>query len=306
MPRIGAAFMPNARTPDRASENENPNPLDADVDLVRDSSDSSLMPEAESEQQHGLGENLAEPMPVIAVIGGMDPTGGAGLLRDAWTILAGGSGIELRAVATALTRQGHGEPAQAFAVPPPVLERELERLLACERLAAIKIGMIAAGQAELLARALERLRARSRPPKLVLDPVLLASDGGRIGASVEELRLIAGLVDLVTPNREEEQELGPLAGVAILHKGEPVPSAPERIVDRMRFPDGREHRFERARNPGPDPRGTGCALASRIALGLAHELPLLDAVGEAIAWLDAARTNLRPGPDGRWHLRHSG
>ena len=42
---------------------------------------------------------------------------------------------------------------------------------------------------------------------------------------------------------------------------------------------------------GPDPRGTGCALATAIACGLARGDDLHDAVANAIAWLDTARTH---------------
>jgi hydroxymethylpyrimidine/phosphomethylpyrimidine kinase len=54
--------------------------------------------------------------------------------------------------------------------------------------------------------------------------------------------------------------------------------------------------------PGPDPRGTGCALASAIACELARRLELPLACERAIAWLDAARSRLVLGPEGRWHL----
>ena len=46
----------------------------------------------------------------IVVIGGMDPSGGAGLLRDGWTVEQRATKLQLHAVCTALTRQGEEAP----------------------------------------------------------------------------------------------------------------------------------------------------------------------------------------------------
>lgn len=234
----------------------------------------------------------------MLLIGGIDPTGGAGLLRDAWTVEAVAPGFEVIAIATALTRQGHGGPAQAFAVDPERLRSELERV---SNVAVIKIGMIASTQIAVLADALDRLRREGA--KVVLDPVMQASDGGSIGAQPAELLALAGHVDLVTPNRDELARLQTAGDIpcAVLSKGELVEG--DRIRDRlsMRDPD-REQIFERPRIPGPDPRGTGCALACALACELARGCELTHACERAIAWLDRARQQLVRGPDGRWQL----
>ncbi len=242
----------------------------------------------------------------IALLGGLDPTGGAGLLRDAWTIAAQDPDARVHAIATALTRQGHARPAEVFPVAPERLDEELARLDALERLDAIKLGMLPGELVDAIAAALGRFRLREPRPKIVLDPVLLATDGGRLGAAPEQLRALARLVDLLTPNATELALLGPLSGVAVLHKAELDPSAPERVRDRLCMPEGSEHVFERPRVVGPDPRGTGCALASSIALHLARKSSMIDAVEASITWLDAARQRLHRGPDRRWHLRPGG
>ncbi len=237
----------------------------------------------------------------LLLIGGFDPSGGAGLLRDAWTIDEVAPELGVIAIATALTRQGHGGPAQAFPVTPEALRRELERV---HEVAAIKLGMVASTQISVLVDALDRLRASGA--KVVLDPITHASDGGPIGARPAELLELAGHVDLLTPNRDELAQLracGPIR-CAVLGKAEVVPAPDDPICDRLSWPGsgGRERMFARPRVPGPDPRGTGCALASAIACELARGRELEQACETAIAWLDGARQRLVRGRDGCWQL----
>jgi hydroxymethylpyrimidine/phosphomethylpyrimidine kinase len=235
----------------------------------------------------------------ILIIGGLDPTGGAGLLRDAWTIETRACMAELHVIVAVLTVQGRGRPASGYPVARAQLERELERADALE-LEAVKLGALADAHVEPLMSALGRWRARGT--QVVLDPVMRASDGGTIGASPAGLHALADHVDLITPNPDELAALarvGPLR-CATLAKSEPA--LPDAVRDRLILPEGAEHVFERPRVPGPDPRGTGCALASAIACELARGLALPLACERAIAWLDAARRRLVLGPDGRWQL----
>ena len=232
--------------------------------------------------------------PAIVLVGGMDPTGGAGLLRDAWTVERRAPELTIHAVCTALTRQGEGRAARFASTPSAILRAALDQATAVEGLAAVKLGMIPGDRVAELVAWLVGLRARARPPVIVADPVATATAGGRLGAEPAALLELAAHVDLLTPNADERAELaaaGPLPpGLAVLFKGEPVPDQPERVRDRLRLADGRERCFDRPRVAGPDPRGTGCALASAIAAELARGRSLVDAVGSAIAWLDEART----------------
>jgi len=265
----------------------------------------------------------------IALIGGFDPSGGAGLLRDGWTVARRGGALEVHAVATALTAQGGARPAILGPVDPLRLRAEFERLAALPRLRAVKIGMTPPAAVEPLAWLLSELRARSRPPLVVFDPVLAASDGGILGASAERLLALAHRVDLLTPNMSELDALtgsgisGLSAGsssvvdrvlalglpnTAVLVKGERVAPEPgqgrgrDRIRDRLVGFDGSAQVIERAVIEGPDPRGTGCALATAIACELGMGRSMVTAVVAGVAWLDGARRRLRPGSDGRWHI----
>ncbi|PRP92536.1 Hydroxymethylpyrimidine/phosphomethylpyrimidine kinase [Enhygromyxa salina] len=232
-------------------------------------------------------------MAAIAVIGGLDPSGGAGLLRDGWTAAARAPELELLAVCTALTRQGGGAPAIFAATDATTLARELARVAAHPGLRAVKLGMIPDGCVELIADFLASLRARAGRPAVVFDPVIRATDGGRLGASATELLGLASRVDLLTPNCDERGQLEAVGSLpsatAVLFKGEAVDGRADRIRDRLRHPDGAEQILERPRVRGPDPRGTGCALATAIACELARGRSLVTAVVAGVAWLDGTR-----------------
>lgn len=241
------------------------------------------------------------------MIGGLDPSGGAGLLRDCWTVAARAPELERLAVCTALTRQGErGRSLCVTATDPQRLAGALARLEAHPRLRAVKLGMLPEPAVAPLLAFVDRLRARADRPLVVLDPVADASEGGRLGAPPEALMRLAERVDLLTPNRHERAELEALERLpgAVLYKGEAVPERPDLVRDRFVDRDESELLLERPRVAGPDPRGTGCALASALAAELARGRSLRAAVVSAVAWLDGARRRLRPGPDGRAHLRY--
>jgi len=269
--------------------------------------------------------------PVLWLLAGLDPTGGAGLLRDLWTLRMLLPEARVVAVVSAWTWQGHGVPARAEARSLRRITAELARQ---PRPHVVKVGLLPS--ALIRQGLIERLEELAGGAPLVVDPVLLASDGGDLGAGPAELRELAGRAALVTPNRGEAAALAAckhdepdlverlgrrIAGPAWLLKG--GHAAGLEVVDRL-WIRGSVREFRRPRLSGPDPRGTGCALASAIAAGLARRIAadpsgvlrtldpqcfaadrdaqLVDAVSEAIRWLDGARLRWRSGPEGAAHL----
>jgi len=231
--------------------------------------------------------------PVVLAIGGLDPSGGAGLLADAAAIRA--SGGRPLAVATALTFQSTRRARGFRVVSWEELQAQLAPLVEDEPIAAVKVGMIGAA---LHARQLAALRdgALGRVP-WVLDPVLAASSGGPLVELFDAYDALLPKVELVTPNAPE---LGRLADVppptspseaeraarallargarAVLCKGGHVEGEPvDRLVTAETTQDFTDTRLPVER------RGTGCRLASAIATGLARGLPLALAIDDARA-----------------------
>lgn len=225
------------------------------------------------------------------VIGGLDPTGGAGVLRDRWTAERFMPGVDVTTVITAHTQQGDGRPARAQPIAEGELTVALQHIGEAD---AIKIGLVPAACVDAVLAAIARARAPS-----VLDPVMHASDGGDLGATADTLRALARAVTLVTPNRAEAAALGDALAPAMLLKS--IDAAPGLVCDRLRVGE-HIHDFVRPRVSSVDPRGTGCALATAIACALGQGTPLVDACARAIEWLDDARLHTAPGPDGRPHL----
>ena len=127
--------------------------------------------------QIGSTENRAGgPPTVVLVVGGLDPSGGAGLVRDVLTATA--LGARPLVVGTAWTEQGpgvHGVEARE----PGAVRDSVRRALAAGP-AAVKIGMIPDASATASA-ILDGLRGFEGP--VVVDPVLATSRGGPCSAA---------------------------------------------------------------------------------------------------------------------------
>lgn len=225
------------------------------------------------------------------IVGGLDPSGGGGVLRDVATVRAVAPGRAVHVVLTALTQQGDGKKAVAGPMDASALRFQFKR---APRPAVVKVGLVPAAVASIVAEALEAVDA----PKVV-DPVLSASIGGSMTATPEALlALFDGA--LVTPNRKEYDMLIGAAdpqgwleihgAIGLLRKG--GHDGGEQVSDTLWTRDGARV-FSRPRIEGPDPRGTGCALAASIACALADGCEMQAAVGQGIAWLDSVRGQAR-------------
>lgn len=238
--------------------------------------------------------------PQLVVVGGVDPGGGAGVLRDVATATA----LDARAhvVGTAWTEQGPGVHAVEPRAPEAVRDA-LRRALATVRPGAVKVGMaVGPATAAAIVEALERYAG-----PIVVDPVLATSRGGPLwSAPAGELLPLLRRATLVTPNAPEAAALAgkpvasaaeaELAGrqlvgtaglAAVLVKGGHLAAADSEVVDLLVTPNG-SARFTHPRVDGTSPRGTGCALATAIAVELAGGADLAAAIARAGAWLAKA------------------
>lgn len=258
--------------------------------------------------------NLHEQSPPgaasVVLVGGLDPGGGAGVTRDLLTAVA--LGARARVVATSMTEQ---DTTSVTSVEPRATERvELALRNALARLPspAIKIGMVASEAiAGALAQVLQGFEGKS-----VYDPVLCASSGGALFEGAPDAVIaLARRVTLLTPNLGEaawllRRSVDDLAGArcaardlvalgipAVLVKGGHLAGeASDVLLDR----EG-EQVFTSPRIPGPSPRGTGCALATAIAVGLARGDDLRTAIPAAKAWLTERIAGAKQVGD-EWHL----
>jgi hydroxymethylpyrimidine/phosphomethylpyrimidine kinase len=241
---------------------------------------------------------LPSSLSLVVAIGGLDPTGGAGVVRDSRTAAALGAGAHI--VGTAWTEQGdavHNVEAR----DPARLAAAVHHAVA-RRPGAVKIGMVPNGLA--IAAILDGLAQYAGP--VVFDPVLASSRGGVLfEGTVTDIVPLLRRASLVTPNAPEAATLSgrAVAGVddalaaaralqalgaaGVLVKGGHLGGPTEPVVDLLLDAAG-PRRFTHPRLAGRIPRGTGCALATAIAVRLAQGDALDEAVAAAIAWLAGA------------------
>lgn len=241
----------------------------------------------------------------VLIVAGSDPSGGAGVQADVKTVTALG-GYAAAAI-TSLTVQNTTGVKSVHAVDPRIIRDQIVAVLEDIGADAIKIGMIgerAAGVA--IADAL--VEYASAVP-LILDPVLVATSGDALADAAIPKFLLERLVPLsalVTPNAEEAARLTGLAvggaddlvaaGQALIRRGATAALvkgghlAGDVVEDALVTLDGARV-FRSPRINTTSTHGTGCTLASAVAVGVAQGLPLAAAVKRAIDYVhEAIRT----------------
>lgn len=227
--------------------------------------------------------------PVVLIIAGNDPCGGAGLAADIQAVTA--LGAHPAPVAAALTVQDTRDVSRVVALEPEFVAEQARRVLDDLPVSAVKLGLLA--NAAVGHAVAELLRAHKRVP-LVVDPVLKASGGGALAEDAllqVYLRELFPLATLITPNADEGRRLAPYTPDAaararallatgathVLMKGADE-ATPE--VHNVLFSAGSRQDFTWPRLPGVY-HGSGCTLASATAALLARGEPVSAAVREA-------------------------
>ncbi len=219
----------------------------------------------------------------VLVIAGSDSSGGAGMGRDL-RVLAQLGAAAVCAI-SAVTAQTHGRVVSVHHVPPEVVRAQIRAALQSARVGAIKIGML--GTTATVSAVAEEL-SQAGPIPIVLDPVLISTSGGTLldeyGRAEMRARLFP-LAAVLTPNipeaaalcavspaasREERitqaRTLLAMGPRAVLLKGGHAaePEAADLLLMRDAAPQ-----WLSSPRLNAESRGTGCALASAIAAGLA-------------------------------------
>jgi hydroxymethylpyrimidine/phosphomethylpyrimidine kinase len=244
--------------------------------------------------------------PAVLVIAATDSSGGAGLTRDVRVLTE--FGVDALCVVTAVTAQSDKKVTAVHHVPPEVIRAQIAAAFATRQIGAIKIGMLGT-QATVEAVVAELLTVRSSSDgsarmggqsgssplgasvpggiPVVVDPVLVSTSGGVLldpGGRAALTGSLFRIATLVTPNVPEAAALlgEPLAAdeADLIRQGERLLGfGSQAILLKAGHCDGEEavdllisgssiERIASKRVVGSS-RGTGCALASGIAAGLA-------------------------------------
>ena len=238
----------------------------------------------------------------VLVVAGSDSGGGAGIQADIKTIAALG-GFAMTAV-TALTAQDTHGVRGIHPVPAGFVALQMRAALEDIGADAVKTGML--GDAATIVAVCEVLEALAPRLPLVVDPVLAATGGQRLLAA-EALGVLTDRLlpraALVTPNLPEAAALTGEAvadeagmrraaaallargAAAVLLKGGHLPG--ETVTDLLATKTG-VHVFHAPRIATRHTHGTGCTLASAVAVGLSQGMALEAAVARARAYVRAA------------------
>ncbi len=239
----------------------------------------------------------------MLIIAGSDSGGGAGIQADIKTVTMLG-GYASTAI-TALTAQNTQGVFDTLTIDSSFVREQMRVVLDDIGADAIKLGML--GTSGVIRTVAQELEARAGGIPVIVDPVMVAKGGASLldadGRQLLVQRLLP-LAALITPNvpeaealtglrAQDEDDLPRLADhllalgpAAVLVKGGHLPG--ERVTDLLRTVDGLEHRFEGPRIHTRSSHGTGCTLASAIAVGVAEGLTLVGAIQNARRYVTRA------------------
>ncbi len=243
---------------------------------------------------------MTKPGGRVLIVAGSDSGGGAGLQADLKTVTVLG-GFACTAV-TALTAQNTLGVHGVVAVDPSFVRRQMRVVLEDLGADVVKTGML--HDAAVVAAVAAELRASDPRPSVVVDPVMVAKGGAELldgPGRAAILRELVPLARLLTPNAPEAAALTGLpvettadlrrAGEALLElgaravymKGGHVVGA--EIVDLVLARGEPEVSLRGPRISSRATHGTGCTLASALAVSLAQGMDLEASARRARAYL---------------------
>jgi hydroxymethylpyrimidine kinase/phosphomethylpyrimidine kinase len=241
-------------------------------------------------------DEVNSSMPVALAIGGLDPSGGAGILADTLTFAA--FDCHPTAVVTSITFQNSTGITGCAHQSAEAIRAQALPILTELTVASVKTGMLPLRETIL---AVVDMVKEHDLRCLVVDPVMRSTSGHDLmdaAAIIELRRNLIPLARLVAPNIPEAEELiGNVIGNedqmiratrsiremgarAVLIKGGHLEEEGMELIDVL--DDAGEVRvFKSERIPLKQFRGSGCRLASGIAAGLAHGRTMEDSVQHA-------------------------
>lgn len=243
-------------------------------------------------------------MKKVLSIAGSDPSGGAGIQADIKTITA--HKLYAMAVIVSLTAQNTTAVSGVLDCLPEFVESQIDSVLSDITPDAIKLGMLSnANIMHSVAKMLKQYNCKN----IVLDPVMVATTGGRLmddnalGVYIDELFALARVV---TPNLPEASVL---SGIEIKNIDDMRAAAikisnygcksvlikgghwrEDAAVDLL-YENGEFSQFCAPKVDTNNTHGTGCTLSSAIACNIASGLSVKNSVKNAKDYVTNALKN---------------
>lgn len=240
--------------------------------------------------------------PIVMVLAGHDPSGGAGIQADIETLAS--LGCHPCTVITALTAQDTQNVKDFQPVPATFLIEQARAVLEDMPVAAFKIGMT--GSVEVIEAIHTLLRDYHNVP-VILDPVLAGGGGGSLSREHMTdalMDLLVPLATVITPNSVEarvlcgdadsldacaQQLMAQGAEYVFVTGGhEASPDIVNRLWGHRQFIS----EYTQTRLPG-EFHGTGCTMASAVAGYVAHGAAVPTAIRDAQAYTARAVAHAR-------------
>ena len=241
-------------------------------------------------------------MKQILTIAGSDSGGGAGIQADIKAISANG-GFAMSAI-TSVTAQNTVAVTDAFDLPIPLIEAQLDAVFTDFEVASVKTGMLSSS---MIVEAVAGKLREYTPPAIVVDPVMISKSKFPLlkEEAIDSLKTaLIPLATVITPNVYEAELLAQqdieniddaksaakaiaaLGCHAVLVKGGHLIG--NREATDVLYCDGQWNFFEAERVETENTHGTGCTYSAAIATHLAHGKNLNDAINTAKAYITGA------------------
>ena len=241
-------------------------------------------------------------MKQILTIAGSDSGGGAGIQADIKAISANG-GFAMSAI-TSVTAQNTVAVTDAFDLPIPLIEAQLDAVFTDFEVASVKTGMLSS---PTIVEAVAGKLREYTPPVIVVDPVMISKSKFPLlkEEAIDSLKTaLIPLATVITPNVHEAELLAQqdirntddaksaakviaaLGCHAVLVKGGHLIG--NREATDVLYCDGHWTFFEAERVETENTHGTGCTYSAAIATQLAYGKDLSDAIGSAKVYITGA------------------
>lgn len=249
----------------------------------------------------------AKTWPVVLTVAGSDNSGGAGIQADLKTFSA--LRVYGTTAITCVVAEHPGRVGSIHALPPALVEEQMEMVAEAFPLAAAKTGMLFSRS--IIRRVAQFFARHNLQP--VVDPVMVAGSGGRLLAADAEKALAEEMFPqaaIVTPNLAEASvllgrtirglaearraglTLAKRWGCPFLIKGGHRAAA--QCIDVLAFPDGSLQEFSSPRVARVKAHGTGCTTSAAICALLARGRSLSSAVTGAKRFITRTLAGHRP------------